>query len=177
MNLNRILIIISIILFISIVAILQIIQIDYNPIYQFMSELALGEYGLLMFYAFLAFAIALFVLQKSLSIYKNSQPIRILLVISSIALTGAGLFKLGIYTNLHILFIFITFFSIALSMYLMPRLIEPFQKFFPAAVSWGLLFCLAVFIVLGQFAIPIGISQRLATGCILLWLLYFSQMQ
>ena len=72
-------------------AILQIIQTDYNPIYQFMSELALGEYGLLMFYAFLAFAIALFVLQKSLSIYKNSQPIRILLIISSIALMGAGL--------------------------------------------------------------------------------------
>jgi len=71
LNLNYVTIY-SLSVFIFIVAGLHLMQTHYDPVHQLMSELALGQYGFLMLFAFLAFSLALFSTQQSLSSYKNS---------------------------------------------------------------------------------------------------------
>lgn len=84
--------------FLIIVIALHKVQVNYNPIHQLMSELALGEYGIFMFFAFLSFSIAILSSQQIIAMYKNSFSISILLFLASISLLGAGIFKLGEYT-------------------------------------------------------------------------------
>ena len=52
--------------FIFIVIYLHVIQADYDPVHQLMSELALGRHGSLMFWAFLSFSLSVFTAQMGL---------------------------------------------------------------------------------------------------------------
>ena len=151
--------------FISIVAYLNSVQTAYNPLFQLMSELALGKQGELMLGAFLSFACALI----SASLCLTQRVLRILMIMSALALTGAGFFKLGANTELHVALVAIAFILIVLTMYLMPRLNTCTKK--QTLIHWSLGFSTALFVALGQTILPIGLAQRLATLCIFLWLI------
>ena len=176
-NVKSIMIAIGVLGFVFTVTALHIAQTDYDPNQQLMSELALGKHGSLMLLAFVSFSVAVFVAQNILATYKNNWTVRIPLVIASFSLAGAGLFKLGDYTNLHVTLVASAFCLIVMSMYLVPRLIPQFQQRNPTTVCWALGVGTAVSVALGQSMLPIGIAQRLAAGCILGWLLWLAAFQ
>jgi hypothetical protein len=156
--------------FVSIVTFLHFIQAGYDPVHQFMSELALGRHGFLMLWAFLSFALSVAGAIKILAAYKAHIGIKLLLGIASLSLAGAGIFTLGAATTLHITLIALAFFMLVLSMYLIPRLITAFQTPLTMAFCWGLGAGTALFVGLGQGPLPTGLAQRLAAACLLLWL-------
>ncbi|NOQ36051.1 MAG: DUF998 domain-containing protein [Methylococcaceae bacterium] len=173
-NYKGLVILLSALAFISIVTALPFIQSDYSSTEQLMSELALGGYGFLMLFAFLAFAIAVFTAQQILATYDNNLALRTLLIIASCSLAGAGVFELGDYDALHIGLVALAFVLIVLAMYLVPRLIPVFQAPTPTIVCWSLGVATAIFVALGQDFIPMGIAQRLAAGCLFIWLLWLA---
>ncbi len=137
-NFKSVIIFIGVLGFIFIVTALHIAQTDYNPIHQLMSELALGKYGSFMILAFFSFSIAVFLAQQTLAIHSNNKFIRVLLLISSCSLAGAGIFGLGDYTNIHVALMAIAFTLIVLSMYLMPRLMPRFGQRKSTITCWVL---------------------------------------
>lgn len=160
--------------FVLIVTTLHIVQNNYNPTHQLMSELALGQHGSYMLFAFLSFSVAIFVAQQILGAYENSMSVRMLMVIASFFIAGAGLFKLDNYINLHVGLVAVAFILIVLSMYLVPRFIPQFQELLPNSVCWLLGVGTVVSVALGRSLISIGIAQRLAASCILIWLLWLA---
>jgi hypothetical membrane protein len=159
--------------FIGIVSFLQWIQTDYSPVYQLMSELALGRYGWLMLIAFLSLAIAVFAAQQTLYSYQvTSSLIQNLLKIAALCLVGAGIFKLGESTTWHVALVTLAFILLIFSMYLLPKLVLDFQRPFFTAVCWLLGLSATIFIGLGTSIIPIGLAQRLSASCLLLWLIW-----
>ncbi|CAG1772222.1 hypothetical protein BAC3_02422 [uncultured bacterium] len=154
--------------FISIVIYLNIIQTAYNPLYQLMSELALGEQGFLMLVAFLSFALAVISVSHTL----NHSILKTLLWLAALALAAAGIFKLGEATVLHVALVAIAFVLIVLSMYLTPRLTSTTTR--QTFICWGLGFSTALFVALGQGILPIGLAQRLATLSIFIWLAWLA---
>ena len=160
--------------FITIVIALHIVQSDYDSIHQLMSELALGKHGSFMLIAFLSFSISVFFAQSILVTYKNNLLARVLLIVASFSLAGAGLFKLGSHTELHISLVALAFVLIVLSMYLIPRLILEFRNLVPIITCWGFGLGSSISVFLGQGFIPMGIAQRLAVSFILIWLLWLA---
>jgi len=160
--------------FVVIVTYLHFAQADYDPVNQFMSELALGRHGSLMFWAFMSFAVSVAGSINILAAYKVHPAIRLLLGMGSLSLAGAGVFTLGDAATLHIALIALAFFLLVLSMYLIPRITTAFQKPLTTAVCWGLGAGTALFVGLGQGPLPIGIAQRLAAACILAWLAWLA---
>jgi len=158
--------------FILIVICLHIVQPDYDPVNQLMSELALGRYGSFMLLAFLSFALSVFTAQSGLHQHKSPAIIRLLLVIAAISLLGAGVFRLGSATDLHIALVAIAFVLIVLVMFLLPRNVSAFKTPSHTLISWTLGACTTTCVVLGQNIVPIGIGQRGAALCILLWLVW-----
>ena len=159
--------------FFILVIILHIVQRGYDPVRQLMSELALGKYGLLMLPAFACFAISVSSVQVGLCPYGTSSVIRNLLRVSSLSLLGAGLFHLGNAPDIHICLVAVAFVLLVLTMYLLPRNVASFHGSVRiTAVSWFHGLGTAVFAAAGQRLIPMGISQRGATACILSWLIW-----
>ncbi len=144
--------------FIVIVTILQIIQPEYNPMEQQMSELALGKFGALMFLAFLCLSLSIFVLSMGLSAYHAPTMIRVLLIAASIGILGGGLFRLDIAPNAHIALVSLAFVLLVLVMYFLPQKLHHFNSVMSKAVSWASAAGTAVFIALGQGTLPMGIG-------------------
>ena len=167
---NSIITLSGVIGFIVVVIYLHILQIGYSPINQLMSELALGQKGYFMLYAFISFSVALLGALKILSSFNAHLAIKSFLGIASIAMLGAGIFTLGNAATLHISLVALAFILVVLSMYLIPRLTNAFQSPLSITICWGLGASTAIFVALGHNIIPIGLAQRLAVSCILLWL-------
>ena len=112
-----------------------------------MSELALGQYGWAMFVAFLGLAAGFFLV--------------------------AGIFPLGNASTIHIGAIALAFIFSVLSMYLFPANAELASKAAPRPVSWTLATGVAASVAMGN-VIPIGVAQRLAASCLMVWLVILS---
>ncbi len=173
-NARSSIVILGVLGFTGIVIGLHILLDNYNPVHQLMSELALGEYGAFMLAAFLSLAVAVFTAQSIIASYKSNPSIRILLILASLSFAGAGVFKLGAYTDLHVGLIAIAFVSTVLSMYLTPRLVPAFQHRIPTAMCWVNGIGIAAFVVSSDTLLPGGVAQRMATGCILVWLIWLA---
>ncbi len=156
--------------FIGIVIYLHFVQTDYDPAQQFMSELALGRHGGMMFWAFLSFALSIAAATRILHAYKAPLAVKGLTSVASLSMLGAGVFELGAATTLHVGLIALAFFLLVLAMYFIPRVVPAFQARMAAAVCWGCAGGTALFVGLGVGLLPIGISQRMAAVCLLLWL-------
>jgi hypothetical protein len=137
-----------------------------------MSELALGRHGSFMLLAFLSFALSVFTAQNGLHQRKSPAIIRLFLVIAAISLLGAGVFRLGSATELHITLVAIAFVLIVLVMFLLPRNVAAFKTPTHTLISWTLGACTTTCVALGQNIVPLGIGQRGAALCILLWLVW-----
>lgn len=160
--------------FIAIVIYLHFAQAGYDPVHQFMSELALGRHGSYMFWAFMSFALSVAGAINIVASYKAHAAIKLLMGIASVSLAGAGVFTLGDATTLHVALIALAFFVLVLSMYLIPRLIPAFQTPLTKVACWGIGAGTALFVGLGQGPLPIGVAQRLAAACLLLWLAWLA---
>jgi len=161
--------------FLLIVTFLHIMQPNYNPFEQQISELALGKFGSIMFLAFSSLALSIFALQSGLQQYKAPLIIRVLLSIAAFCLLGAGFFRLGTATEIHITLVSIAFVLIVLVMCLLPRNVNEFIGSTVKNLSWVLGACTAAFIALGQNFLPMGIGQRGAVLCISVWLLWIGR--
>jgi len=160
--------------FVGIVAFLHSIQTGYSSVHQLMSELALGEQGQFMLLAFIMFAASVAGAVGVLAAFQANTLIRVLLGTASLSLVGSGIFKLGAATTLHVVLVGLAFVLLGLVMYLVPRYVTGFQHVQGRVVSWGLGAGTALAVALGNNVLPIGIGQRLAAGCILLWLCWLA---
>jgi len=156
--------------FVIVVLILHLLQPDYEPRHQLMSELALGRYGWAMLVAFLGLAAAVLGLQAAIANFGGSPGYRILLGAAALLFLAAGVFPLGATSLIHISAIAGAFVLSVLAMYLFPKNAGRASAAGPRAVSWPLAAGVAVGVVAGQSVVPMGVGQRLAAACLLTWL-------
>ena len=161
---------IGVAMFIIVVLILQLIQSGYEPRHQLVSELALGLHGWAMFVAFLGLATAVLGVQVAIAAFGAAHGYRVLLGAASLCFLTAGIFPLGATSLMHISAIAIAFVLSVLAMYLFPTSAGRASVSAPRAVSWSLAAGVAVSVVLGHSVLPMGIGQRLAAACLLIWL-------
>jgi len=157
-------------MFVGTVVLLHFLQPDYKPADQLMSELALGRYGWAMFFAFAGLALAVFGIQLSLGSYGASPSLRGLLAAAALFFLAAGVFPLGATSEIHIAAIAIAFVLSVLAMYLYPSDAGRAVAAAPRALSWSLAAAVALSVALGHSVLPMGIDQRLAAICLLIWL-------
>ena len=166
--------IVGILVFVAVVTILHLIQPEYDPVYQLMSELALGTYGWSMFLAFSGLACATFGIQLELGHLDVARSFRILLIIASLFFLAAGVFPLGSTSEIHIASIAMAFILTVLAMYLFPTNAGRAAMLAPRRLSWSLAVGLAGSVAISGHVVPIGIGQRLAAACLLAWLMVVS---
>jgi hypothetical membrane protein len=153
-----------------IVVCLHWLQRDYDPAHQLMSELALGEHGWAMFFAFGGLAIAVFGVQLAIGAFGASRSLRILLAIAALFFLAAGVFPLGAASEIHIAAIAMAFVLSVLAMYLYPAAAGGAAAAAPRVLSWSLAAAVAASVALGHTILPMGVGQRLAAISLLAWL-------
>lgn len=157
-------------IFVATVTALHLLQPDYDPTNQLISELALGPYGWVMTLAFGGLALAVLGVQAAISALGAVRGLRLLLAAAALCFLAAGIFPLGNTSEIHIAAIATAFVLSVLAMYLFPSGASRATFAAPRAVSWSLAVGVAVSVALGHSTLPMGIGQRLAATCILLWL-------
>jgi hypothetical protein len=162
--------------FLTIVIFLHIVQIPagYNPSYQLMSELALGQDGEMMLFAFLCLALATIAAINIVSCYQAPLMIKAILALTATAFAGAGYFTLETAMEIHISLVAMAFILWVLCMYLIPKMMSQFQTRKPKMMCWGFGAMTALAVALGQNILPIGIAQRMATTFILCWFVWLT---
>ncbi len=161
---------VGVVTFVTVVVTLHFVQVGYDPKTQLMSELALGRYGWAMIIAFVGLAIAVFGVQVAVAPSRGSRAYRALLVAAALSFFIAGIFPLGVTSMVHIGAIGIAFVLSVLSMYFFPKSVGDVSVAASRRVSWPLAAGVAVSVALGHSELPMGIGQRLAAACLLLWL-------
>lgn len=159
------------IIFVIAVISLQVVQPQYDPIHQHMSELAQGRFGAMMFVGFCGFAISIFHAQLGLGVIGAPKTIRAVLACAAAGMAGAGIFKLDKAAEIHISLIALAFILLVISMYLLPLTVSKFSSFSSRIASWALATGTAISVALGG-TIPDGIAQRVAAIGIISWLLW-----
>ena len=157
-------------MFVVTVLALHLLQPNYEPSQQLMSELALGQYGWTMIVAFTGLAIAVFGVQAQIAAFGASRGFRFLLVIAALFFLMAGIFPLGDTSEIHIGAIATAFVLSVLGMYLFPSSAGRASAAAPRAISWSVAVGVAASVALGHSVLPMGIGQRLAVSSLLLWL-------
>ena len=156
-------------IFMGVVVYLHVAQPNYDPVNQFISELALGASGWLMLVAFLALGASMAALGVGFLLTGASPAIVALLSIAAGGFVGAGFVRLDVNANVHIGLVALSFVTVALSMYLVPRCAEAFHGTKQIIVSWTLAAALGVSVALGAGLIPVGVGQRLSALFLILW--------
>jgi len=156
--------------FLAVVVPLHFLQPGYDSSNQLMSELALGPYGRAMLAAFAGLALAAFGIQSAIGAYGASRSLRVLLAGAALFFLAAGVFPLGSASEIHIAAIAVAFVLSVLAMYLFPTDAGRAASAVPRALSWSLAAGVAASVALGHSVLPIGIGQRLAAACLLVWL-------
>ncbi len=163
-------VLVGVTLFVSTVATLHFVQPEYEPVHQLMSELALGPFGWAMIIAFAGLALAVFGVQAAIAVSGASSLLRLLLAASAVAFLTAGVFPLGATSEIHIAAIATAFVLSVLAMYLFPSSASHAAAAAPRSISWSLAAGVAASVALGHSLLPMGIGQRLAALCLIVWL-------
>ena len=156
--------------FVLVVSLLHVLQPHYRSRYQLMSELALGRHGWLMLFAFLGLATAVFALQAAIARCGTARGYRMLLMLAAACFLAAGIFPLGAASMIHIITITVAFVLSVLAMYLFPTAAGKASAAGPKWLSWPLAAGIAAIIGMGNVLLSMGIAQRLAATCFLVWL-------
>jgi len=157
-------------LFAATVVALHFVQPAYEPSHQLMSELALGPFGSAMVIAFAGLALAVFGVQAAIAIPGASRWLRFLLGAAAAFFLAAGVFPLGATSEIHVAAIAIAFVLSVLAMYLFPSGAGDAAAAAPRSISWSLALGVAGSVVLGHSVLPMGVGQRLAALCLVVWL-------
>jgi hypothetical membrane protein len=158
--------------FVVVVSGLHVLQPGYDPVHQLMSELALGTYGGAMLSAFLFIAASTLSVGVGIARLRRSLSLEIVLALAILGFVGAGVFPLGRASEWHVALIAIAFISIVLAMYLLPSAAPTQFGGRAKLLSWCLAGSTALSVFLGLTILPIGVSQRLAAACVVIWLCF-----
>lgn len=161
---------IGVTLFVGTVTILHFVQPGYEPTQQLMSELALGPFGWAMIIAFAGLAVAVFGVRAAISVPETSFWLRLLLAASAVSFLAAGIFPLGATSEVHIAAIATAFVLSVLAMYAFPSGAGRAAAAAPRSISWSLAAGVAASVALGHSVLPMGVGQRLAALCLIVWL-------
>jgi hypothetical membrane protein len=110
--------------------------------------------------------------QHGLRSIGGSLPIRAVLVAAALTIFGAGVFRLGQATELHIALVALAFVLMVLAMYLLPSQAGSLSSRLARGISWVLAAATALSVLGGHSVLPIGTGQRLAAACVLIWLCF-----
>jgi hypothetical protein len=149
---------------------LHILQPGYEPSNQLMSELALGPFGWAMVIAFTGLALAVFGVLLAIAGVGASPWLRFILAAAALSFLAAGIFPLGATSEIHITAIATAFVLSVLAMYLFPTSAGRAAAAASRSISWSLAVGVAVSVALGHSALPMGVGQRLAALCLIVWL-------
>jgi hypothetical membrane protein len=164
------LVIVGAIGFVVVVSILHLLQPGYDLVHQLMSELALGAHGWAMLLAFLLIAASTFSLALGIAQVQRAPWLQFVLAVAALGFLGAGVFPLGRASEWHIALIAIAFVAVVLAMYLLPSTMPAQFGGTARTVSWCLAGGTALSVFLGHSILPIGVGQRLAAACVVIWL-------
>lgn len=158
--------------FVAVVSILHVLQPGYDFVHQLMSELALGAYGWAMLLAFVFIAASTLSLAVGIAQIRRSPWLQLVLTIAALGFLGAGVFPLGRASEWHISLIAIAFVAVVLAMYLLPSAVPAQFGGKAKGISWWLAGGTALSVFLGHSIVPIGVGQRLAAACVIIWLCF-----
>jgi hypothetical protein len=163
--------------FVLVVGVLQHLQPNYDPSLHLISELVFGAHGVWLIAAFIALGAAFGGLGLGM-LGLNAGALSLLAYGAGMCFVGAGAIPLGSQPEVHIPLIAIAFVLSGLLMIFGP--LRAFGRGNPLGVrrsrpvllmSWALALAMLICAVLGsKTLLPIGIAQRAAAGCLLLWL-------
>jgi len=156
--------------FFATVLALHMLEPGVDPQRQLMSELAHGHYGWLMGIAFAEIAISILAAQYGLVSIRAPVGPRALLIVAALSLFGAGVFRLGDASQVHIALVVLASVSLVLAMYLLARLPGMLVSRSFVTFSFASSAAAAVSVALGCSVVPVGLGQRAATLCVLVWL-------
>ncbi len=156
--------------FLLVVVLLHVLQPDYRPRSQLMSELALGRHGWAMLIAFAGLATAVFALRAAIAPLGSGKGYRALLTLAAMLFMAAGIFPLGATSLIHISAVTAAFVLSVLAMYLFPTSAGKASVAGPRRVSWPLALGVVASIGMGNLMLSMGIAQRLAAAFFLVWL-------
>jgi hypothetical protein len=163
-------VLVGVTMFVATVVTLHFVQPAYDPSHQLMSELALGPFGGAMVIAFAGLALSVLGVQVAIATPGASTGLKILLAVAALFFLAAGIFPLGATSEIHIAAIATAFVLSVLAMYLFPSGAGDAASAAPRSISWALAAGVALSVLLGHFALPMGVGQRLAALCLLTWL-------
>ena len=159
----------GVVIFVVVVALLQLAQPGYEPSTQFMSELALGNFGGFFFFAFLGLAAATAATAANIHTHNSAFPLVVMLGLAAACFLGAGMITLATSTQTHVLLVAAAFVLCGLCMYLLPLTIAAFSGVGNRIASWGSCAVMVTATALGDIILP-GIAQRLSAAALLFWL-------
>ena len=158
--------------FVVIVGALHGLQPGYDIVHQLMSELALGAYGWAMLIAFVSLAVATASVAFGIACLQRAPWLQLVLAIATLSFLGAGVFTLGEAAAWHIALIAVAFVATVLAMYLVPSIVPALLGGRHKWVSWCLAAGTALSVFLGHSVLPVGVGQRLAAACVIMWLCF-----
>jgi hypothetical protein len=153
---------------------LHFLQPGYDPVNQLMSELALGPYGIIMLFAFIALASSISTLAFVIWRLCGNITLHVVLLIGAACFAGAGILPIDVFNGAHIILVFCAFVMCGLGMYLLPGCLNSSSKAHDRMISWGLGGMLVFTVIVGQVSLPGGIAQRLEAAILLMWVVVFA---
>jgi hypothetical protein len=159
--------------FLLVVLVLHVIQPDYEPRTQFMSELALGLGGAWMLLAFVGLSLAAAATALNLQMHAKSWVLSGLLALAAVLFLATGVVTLAVSPLAHLAFIASAFIASGTAMYLLPRVGT--AKIEDYLCSWGCGLVMCGAIAQGDRLIQSGIAQRIAAAALLIWFLYVAR--
>lgn len=162
----------GVLIYIGVVCVLTGAQPDYDPIQQFMSELALGRRGGFMVVAFVGLATAVAATAAHLRAQAAPKLLTHTLALAAASLIGAGAITLGDSVRVHVALVALAFVLCGLAMYLLPRLMRTHGRPLDHLMSWGACLLMCATTALGGSLIPVGVAQRVSAGALMFWLLW-----
>ncbi len=160
----------GVVIFLLVVLGLHLAQPGYDPRHQLMSELALGPHGELMLLAFSGLCLSFLGLSAGMVEWGGPFAYRVLLGAAGLLFLLAGIFPLGKTAVIHISVIAMAFVTAVLAISLLPKAVAEAIGPGSRLLSWVLATGVAASVFAGQDLLPMGIAQRLAAACLLLWL-------
>ncbi len=156
--------------FLVVVLLLHLAQPGYDPLSQFISELALGRFGGLLVVAFFGLSASTAATAANLRLHNSPLLLPLLLAFAAACFLAAGIITLATSIQTHVLLMAAAFVSCGLSMYLVPRTVSAFSGPLGYVVSWGsgLVMCGAT--GLGGNVILSAVAQRMSALALLFWL-------
>jgi hypothetical protein len=155
--------------FLTVVVLLHLVQPDYDVRHEPISALALGPWGDAMVLAFVFLASSLFGVQQGLRDKGVSAVPCILLLGAAVAMLGAGIFPLGRASFLHVAIVNLGSTLLVVAMYLLPARAGLLRSRGMQFECWLLAAGVIASVASLPWGVPLGVGQRLAVGCVLVW--------